>query len=518
MAKKTEAKAEYQYPEIDPRKCLGDNALTCSDMKKLLGWESESDYTARILRENPRAKEATVKYGTDYLLVDEAGEKVRCRNNNGNRPFTESHARKLAQDILNRNWADSRNGEDRTVNGETICISRNGDVVSGQHRGVGFILACQMWAGLNPEKDHSEHWKKLWPEEPTLEAILVYGVSDSPEVLRTLDNVRERSLSDVLFTDPDVFGKVKQADRKVLTRMLDHAVRFVWNRTGVKDAYNPYVTHSTSLGFLARHERLKRCVKHIWEGNQPQKPENGSGTETYLPISRYIPPGTAAGLMYLMASGTSSVDAYHKADPRTEKKLKWDLWDKAEEFWNLLAGTAKEFKDVRFAFVREDGTKRTRKERIAVLVKSWLRFADGKSLSEKEVSLAPSDFAPNRRGVLELVKNYTVGGIDLGDYRDEEESTEEKVEGNGGPESEDPDPEELQRRAEEVRLETQQKEEQKARDRRERKEKLRAEILAAKARKRAEEGDGQEPPEGRSGWSEGSERQEVGVEKGDATE
>ena len=67
-----------------------------------------------------------------------------------------------------------------TVNGETIIVTRYADVDSGQHRGIGFLFACQIWEkgdiwnGIDP--------RKLWPEMPTMECIIVYGVSSSPRV------------------------------------------------------------------------------------------------------------------------------------------------------------------------------------------------------------------------------------------------------------------------------------------------------------------------------------------------
>src|ERR1700690_1116684 len=44
---------EVIYPTVTAEICMGDNAITVDTMKMLLGWETERDYAARMIAENP---------------------------------------------------------------------------------------------------------------------------------------------------------------------------------------------------------------------------------------------------------------------------------------------------------------------------------------------------------------------------------------------------------------------------------------------------------------------------------
>jgi hypothetical protein len=153
------------YPEITVGKHIGPNALTAEQAKTLLLWETEEEYGARRLEDEPSLQkdDPKVTFGERYLLKDSSGQKVTCWNNSNNRPFSESWARAIAQDILNKMWR---------LNCETVIIGRTGQVLSGQHRLVGLVLAQQMRHGKNKDK-----WDTLWPdgEDPTLETLIAYG-------------------------------------------------------------------------------------------------------------------------------------------------------------------------------------------------------------------------------------------------------------------------------------------------------------------------------------------------------
>ena len=382
--------------------------ITCQQMKTLLGWETEKDYKAR-----------TGKDLKEYLLIDVEGNKVVCHHNDHNRPFSESWARTLAQDILNRNWAGPTTMPGETVNGETIVVGRTGRVSSGQHRGVGLILACQLWAGKN-----HDHWVTLWPEEPILESLVVTGVSESPHVIRTLDNVKPRSLLDVFYTS-EIFVNLKTlAQKKECSRMLDNATKLLWQRTGAgsgKDkAFTGYLTHSEALGFVERHPKLLKCIKHIFEENQDRQ------------ISKQkLSPGQCAAMMYLMGSSSTDGDVYRNADPPNEKKLSWDNWDKAEEFWTL-AGTSTEFKAVRSAInpVSKDNEpiKLSQSERISILCLAWENFLKGHKIKASDLQLS---YHTKDDGERVLDQCYSFGGIDLGNKPgepDEKPPSEEELE------------------------------------------------------------------------------------------
>ncbi len=226
---KGKGKATKEPPKPVPRPCLypelkiakrylgsKDGPLTFEEAKKILGWETESEYKARKLAENPSLEGAfmdTIGFGDEYLLLDFNEEKVRCWNNSEyspegkllktNRPFDESWCKKLSQSILSSQWAGPtcmgvgtismvyggdqpykaadgtvfKKGDKITVpeftpNGESIIIGQTGMVESAQHRLIGYIMAVQRWRS---EKEH-DYWVAAgWETEPVLDTLVVSG-------------------------------------------------------------------------------------------------------------------------------------------------------------------------------------------------------------------------------------------------------------------------------------------------------------------------------------------------------
>jgi hypothetical protein len=370
--------------------------LDLATVKEVLGWESESEYVARMKAESPQINEAAVKYGEDYLLRDERGEKVRCWNNARNRPFDETHCRKLVQDQLNGAWA---------FNLETIVVSRTGVVTSGQHRLVAKVLAEQL------REIQYVLWEKKWPPgtEIPFQSLIAFGGSDDPKVIQTIDNVKPRSESDVIYTS-EIFEKLPTLDRRECSRMLAAAIDLLWRRTraGEMVTTEKYQTHSASLGFFHRHEvKLLRCVKHLWE-------ENKARAISFLRLSA----GQCAALMFLAASSSSDIDDYRNADPApNERKLKWDRWDQAEEFFSLL-GTAVDFQVVRDALagltdVETGGGGRTT-EKHCILARAWEAYLGGGNIAADDLTLS---YGKNADGNTVLTEWPDFGGIDQGPSR-----------------------------------------------------------------------------------------------------
>lgn len=470
------------YPEIIVERCMGDKAITAEAAKRLLGWESEADYKTRTKEERPSAKESDTKFSDgSWILKDEQGQKVRCYNNSHNRPFTESWARQIGQDILNRHWADSRHGEKKvkfiygdttpytmrdgkvlkpgeafedfepTLNGETIIIGRYGNVLSGQHRLIGLILAAQIWAG----PQHQTHWMHVWAKEPTIEGIIVYGVDESSVTTRTLDNVRPRSLSDVLFTE-DLFNKVKPKGRQILCRALEFSIRTMWSRTGWGherlNAWAPKRTHSESLDFLSRHERLKRTVKHVWEEDGGAGGENGG--ESAGKITKYLGLGYSSALCYLMACSESDGDIYRNQDPPSEKKLSWEQWDKALEFWTLLAGEAKELRQVYEAFSQLQAKfgGKPRDQSVAILVRAWNAYAGTGKVTALDVDISDGYKTDDETGDTwyDFTADDYLGGIDLPDAEEVAANAQPSNSGNG--KAADPSPAQIAEQAKDIKL------------------------------------------------------------------
>jgi predicted component of type VI protein secretion system len=416
-----------RYPKIETQYCFsnkgegrenGIGPLTCQQVKALLGWETEEDYKKRMETEaaasgdvHKGAKKVT-GFGDEFLLKDVTGKKVMCWYNDKNRPFTESHAYEVAQDILNGNWR---------LNLENVIISRYGTIQSGQHRLIGFVLACQMWA-----KD--EKWRHYWKTEPVIESLIAFGGSEDPDTVRTLDNVRPRALSDIFYTSP-VFANLSAAERNECCRSLDYGVDTLWRRTGAgKDDLNKYQTHSASLEFFDRHPRLKMAVKHVFDHNKDRQISGNLKLNT----------GHSAAMLYLMGCSTSDKAKYSQ-DPM-EKSLKWDNWDRAIEFWNLLADGNMAMDPVKLALgslVDEDtGSGGRAPEKMVVIAKAWGFFLRKQKFTADDIM---PEYGEDDNGNRVLNDSALFGGIDLGHKT-------KKVE-------EVPTPEQVKERAEAIKAE-----------------------------------------------------------------
>lgn len=406
-AKPVVSTRQVVYPKLETKCCVGEAALTASQAKDLLGWE---------VIPAGAGKEAL------SLLTDEEGNKVRCLDNEKNRPFNDQHCRTLAQDILNRRWR---------LNGETIIIGKTKLTLSGQHRLIGLVLAEQMWRA-------SHHWQEIWPSEPVLETIIVFGIDETDETVRTLDNVRPRSGADVLYSSK-YFAAYVPKDRKLVCRAANYAIAKLWERTGagVQTANNftPRRTNSELEDYIDRHPRIVECLKHIYE-------EDKGGH-----ISKWVSPGYASAYLYFMGSSTSDGNAYRNTDIPGEQKLSWDLWDRACEFWVLLAQEGSDLKAVRQVIGgfkdHISGNHGPLPEREAVLAKAWGVFAAGNIPTEEDLRLRylketakghkklvighrweiAKDLDPET--FLTLADHTIFGGIDLGNPKDDDKASKE---------------------------------------------------------------------------------------------
>lgn len=397
------------YEDIQVQVCRGEDALTAEMWRNILGWEEEP--------EGADWKDA-------YLLKDASGRKVRCTNNAGNRPLTESWAYALAQEYLTRKFAP------KGPNGEAVVIGRTGRVLSGQHRGIGLVLARQLWEG-----DQAEHWKTIWPTEPTMETIVVFGVDESDETVQTLDNVRPRSLSDVLYVG-GYFGKLKAADRKNVCKILENAVKMLWSRTLCdQDAFAPRRTHAEALDFVRRHPKVVESVKHVYE-------ENGGTGQDGRKIAKYLPLGYASALHYLMGvSGTPEEKAAKYKKNPSEKALDKSLWDKADEFWMMVASVDPALKNLRGVFDTDAGLQ----ERMGWIIKAWGLWSSGGAVTPKNLQLA---YETDEEGVKHLKEFPTLRGIDFGekpeDHGDEDQGKPDETDPPEEPKGKKPTPEQVE--------------------------------------------------------------------------
>lgn len=393
------------YPEPFVRVAYGKDAITIAQMKELMGWQEETD---------------DVKFGDNYLFEDLQGRKIRMANNIANRPLYFPNMEGLKQEKLQNRWG---------FNGEPIIIGKTGIVLNGQHTGPAFILAEQE----RTIGSDAEHWQTIHPEELTLEKVIVFGVDESDRVVNTMDTAKPRTLADAIYRS-EFFAKMKSGDRKTAARMADYAIRMLWHRTGAGlDAFAPRRTHAESLDFLARHPRLLKAVKHVMEEDGDRK------------ISKYLSPGYAAALHYLMGCCESNPEKYDK--DRREQKLVWTTWDHAQEFWTLLA-SGDDMKELRLGLGRlvdpDTLGGGSVAEKMAMIIKAWLNHVAGKRVTEVTVRL---DYV-NRDGIEHLNEWPSVGGIDLGPNPAKEgEDDDAEDEGDGT----DPTSEEIEARKQEIR-------------------------------------------------------------------
>lgn len=377
-----EANRPVTYPEIDVQIYVSE-PMDVETAKRLLGWTE-------------------VDKG-DYTLVDEEGKKILCKNNARNRPLNEAWARTIAQDILNKHWV---------CNLETIIIGRHGSVLSGQHRLIGLILADQKRQSekvMSDGRKEFKHWADLWDGPCTIQTLVAFGADESDTLTRTLDNTRPRTVADIIYTS-EIFARYSnRKDREGLSKMLDWAVKLLWQRTGAyTDAYSPKRTPSEALYFIERHGRVTECVKHLFEENSG----NNAVAKVFTPG-----PGTAAGLMYLMACGKSDGDAYRNEDHASEDQLTFNDWKKACEFWAMLVQQGKAFAPV-IKMLKEvvptlgdwidEGT--LRRAKIAVIGKAWMAFRTGEPFNDIQPMTVK-----DKDGFLRLVDPPFIGNIDLGD-------------------------------------------------------------------------------------------------------
>lgn len=318
---------------------------------------------------------------------------IKFTNNTANRPHRLGHILLLMQEILRGRWK---------LNGEPIIIGWYGGVLDGQHTMLALYLAVLAYRAA-PELYPFWNNQGEGGVEPTIEKVVTYGISEDDYVVNTINTGIPRSDSDVLYRT--YFQDKPAKDRKVLSRTLAYAVRFVWSRTGAAEAFAPRRTHAETIEFVDRHLRLLKAVEHIVA-------ETGAEGK----LSRYLSPGYAAGLMYLMAA--SSTDdgpkSYREAKSPGEDLINFSMWKDASTFWVQVAAGDKALNPLREAFAelanRGDGGG-SLAERVALLVKAWLAYP---KVSAADLEL---EYTSDSDGVKRLSEHPACGGIDLGPHQ-----------------------------------------------------------------------------------------------------
>ncbi len=194
------------------------------------------------------------------------------------------------------------------------------------------------------------------------------------------------------------------------------AVRLLWDRACADlEAHAPGRTDAEMLDFLARHRRILRCVKHIWETNGHDK------------LNPYLALGYASGFLYMMGSAGTVPAAYRSAAHPSEELLDWSFWDKACDFWVRLAAGGEEAAAVRGALdeviCRDEDGIATLTERFALIAKAWKCVAAGEPITAEGLRLS---YQTDEYGAPRLSETPTVGGIDLGEPAEDESVGDEQ--------------------------------------------------------------------------------------------
>jgi hypothetical protein len=396
--------------------------ITVQMARELLGWEDEGAYAERMMRELnaiskerfyywppakiPPGRENNPDKAPEFLFKDLAGHKVVLKNNVGNREFNLQHCMSLAQDVLNRRWR---------FNGEAMIIGKTGVTISSQHRLVALVLAGQIMGGVDHDK-----WITKWPElhglpphqqQPWIEAVVITGVEEDDETIRTIDNVMPRDLKDVISTSP-IFADLRPQAKKECSRMMKAAIDLHWQRTGAGNKVNgavTYKTHSVEMDYVTNHPRLADCVRHMHTEN------TGEGRAiSVLEISA----GQSACMLYFMGSAATSGEHYRNVPTpmdRSEDRLDWSLWDRAKEFWFMVAADKPAMTPLRQAlqFVHPDtGQKKTQTEKHAIIARAWGHFLKNHKLT--------AELDPQQGISKDLMLDYTRTLNDDGTLKDQE--------------------------------------------------------------------------------------------------
>jgi hypothetical protein len=419
---------EKVHKERFVTECSGDNALTIEQIDQILGWEEVDVKDAGIVPE----------------LFQLCGRYVRLNKNRSNRPLIVPWLLKLKQEHLRKQMK---------FNGENIIIGEYDNLLSGQHR----LISAKLAEFERTGKDKL-FWGEFWDGPITFETFVAYGISEDDDTFRTLNQGYKASIADSLYRSPH-FAMHSAGDRKLISRMAEYAINFLWKRTGAgSKKINPHsysLTPGEAFDFIENHPRVIRCVRHVF----------GEYKNDWQANSKRLSASYAAGLMYLMGASESDGEEYRnqlRQGLASEKDINWDMYDAANKFWvGVCDKNDSKFQDLRDymdeAVHHDTHAPLSIVERICVFCKAWNQFKMEWDMTREDIELrGPDDDDPDyvrdRSGISHLVNFPDVGGIDNGEP-DRNAAAQAKVKQD--------DPEEIEKEKEKVRKENEEKEDKK---------------------------------------------------------
>jgi len=357
---------EILYPEPEARFFDSEEPLDAETAKQLLGWRETSK-------------------GEKHHIKDSFKRSVICDHTTR---FQRFWYPKVIEDlkwkILGGQWE---------FNFETIIVGKTGWILDGKHRLAALVMAQQEW-----EKDPDQY--PYWEDEPFIQTLVGLGAEERDRVVNTISTGKMRTVSESLFSSGMVDGyELKEA--KKACRVLEFAVRVLWQRTGAKeDAFNPKINHSEAFGFLDNHPGLMSTVKVVME-------ENGGAERRIIQL---LPGGHAAALLYLMSVSKSNPVSYGKR--RHEDQLDFSLQERAEEYWVKLSTRDSSVAPIISAIAKlADAGNTSVHERVGIIIKGWSLFASKKKITSDLIRLKVTK---NKDGMRTLAEDPTVAGIDVG--------------------------------------------------------------------------------------------------------
>lgn len=165
----------------------------------------------------------------EQVLVGRKEAEELLGTNVHNRNIRDGRVRNYAVDMLTGNWPET---------GETVKYDTNGDVVDGQHRLLGVLLATG--------KETIRLGAKEYKPDPTLKVWLTIVNGLDPKAQRAIDIGAPRSLADTLHLE---YGETD-------TNVLAAVIRIIhsWESGYRKQiAKRELATNATLLGFFEKH-------------------------------------------------------------------------------------------------------------------------------------------------------------------------------------------------------------------------------------------------------------------------
>jgi hypothetical protein len=367
---------EMIYKKLEATVCSQEDGLSAEQAKQLLGWTEEPEGEKFL--------------PSDVHLKDISGRAIHCSNiTKYQRTYSMGDVRKLMYTILSGQFE---------LNGETISIGKHGYVLDGKTRLTSLILASQEWE-RNPER------YPQWKQQPTIDTILVFGVFESDRVVNTIGIGKPRTIADSIYASCLFEDVTSKKDAVRLSKLLEHAIRLLWERTGAKqDAYNPRIGHCEAFFFLNNHPTLLQCARTVFleEGGDERR------------LSRWLSLGYLTGLMYLMSTKGGNIVAYHQAADRSEEVLGGlPSQEKADAFIAALAAKDVALKDL-FSSIESMVSQGNESplEKMMLIIKAWNLWNEAKSVTKAALKLKTDTI----EGVRAVIEDPVIDGIDVGTF------------------------------------------------------------------------------------------------------